>query len=203
MTATATVAATSSTTVLEDLLAELGAVLLENAQLSKDPRKCEHYCLLGPVDDHTRRLMLLGDQKVVALDTLRDAAQREGEQLVNDIEVEYEAVDDDAKRKLIEDVQVKLEAITDRLDQESKPHKRRLSIIRALLHLEVERQYPTVVGKERIVYNQDCTVGYIDHQDARKRAIDNLEASGFGLVAEIVGVGELFGRGGFGARAGH
>lgn len=203
MTDIATAAPTSSTTVLEDLLAELGAVSLENAQLSKDPRKCGHYTFLGPVDDHTRRLMLLGDQKVVALGALHDAARREGEQLVTDIEAEHEAADDDAKRKLTEDVQGKLDEIISRLDQESRLHKHHLSILKPLLRLEVERQYPAAIGKERIIYNQDCTVGYIDHQAARKQVIDNLEASGFGLVGEIVGVGELFGRGGFGARAGH
>lgn len=203
MTATATAAVTSSTTVLDELLAELDSVSLDNAQLSRDSKKCEHYHLLGPVDDHTRRLMLLGDQKIVALDALRDAAQREGEQLVNDLEAAYEAADDNAKRKLTDDVQLKLGAITNRLDQEAKPHKLRLSILRALLQLEVERQYPAVVGKERIIYNQDCTVGYIDHGDALKQTIQNLEANGFGLVGEIVGMGHLFGRGGFGVHAGH
>lgn len=203
MTDTATAAPTSTTTVLEELLAELGAVSLENAQLSRESRKCGCYQLLGPVDDHTRRLMILGDQKIVALDALRAAAHRESEQLVNEGEVEYEAAGDDVKRKLIEDVQGKLNAIIDRVEQESRPHKRRLSIIRGLLQLEVERQYPDAIGKERIVYNQDCTVGYIDHQDALKQMVDSLGASGYALVAEIGGLGHLFGRGGFGAHAGH
>lgn len=195
MTDTATAAHASTTTVLDELLAELGAISLDNAQLSKDPRKCRHYQHLGPVDDHTRRLMILSDQKVVALDALRAAAHRESEQLVNEGEVEYEAVDDDAKRKLIEDVQGKLNAIIDRVEQESRPHKRRLSIIRGLLQLEVERQYPAVIGKGHIIYNQDCTVGHIDHSH---------EMDGLGLVAEIIGLGQILGgRDGFGAHAGH
>lgn len=203
MTDTATAAPVSSTTVLDALLAELGAVALDNAQLSKDPKKCSHYHFLGPVDDHTRRLMLLVDQKIVALNTLKMAAEADGEQVVAERNAEYDAADDDAKQKLGDEIQAKLDGIVARFDEVSAPQRRQISILQGLLQLEVERQYPGVVGKERVIVNQDCTVGYIDHSEMRRKAMENLEASGFGLIGEIIGAGHLFGRGHFGVPAGH
>lgn len=204
MTDTATAAPVSSTTVLEALLAELGAVSLDNAQLSKDPRKCGHYQLLGPVDDHTRRLMILGDQKIVALNLMRKTAEDEAGQITSEYEIQYDAADDDTKGKIIDEAQSKLDALLARFEQEAGPQKRVLSIIQDLLKLEIERQYPAVIGKERVLVNQDCTVGYIDHSKVLEEAIKGFEANGFGLVAEVVGLGHLFGRrAGTGAHAGH